>query len=149
MIEVASYIKHKKKFINIFEFEGVIDDPNYIEGGVILNVNGVELINLEMWDYIDQLWAYISTGLNLAAEDKEFETNFPDQPIKMKFKPIRQELLLSVNCHTNTKVIVEKNAFVNDMSKYALAFFERLSNLKGVDKNNYDYEIKMLKNLID
>ncbi|WOZ77715.1 hypothetical protein [Kosakonia sacchari] len=149
MIEVASYIKHKKKFINIFEFEGVIDDPNYIEGGLILNVNGVELINLEMWDYIDQLWAYISTGLNLAAEDKEFETNFPDQPIKMKFKPIRQELLLSVDCHTNTKVIVEKNAFVNDMSKYALAFFGRLSNLKGVDKNNYDYEIKMLKNLID
>lgn len=149
MIEVTSYIKHKKKFINIFDFEGVVDDPNYIEGGLILNVNGVELINLEMWDYVDQLWAYISTGLKFVAEDKEFETNFPDQPIKMKFKPIRQELLLSVDCHTKRKVVVEKDTFVNDMAKYALTFFERLSNLKGVDKNNYDYEIKLLKDLIN
>lgn len=148
MIEIKSYIKYKKVFIDIFEFDGVIADSNYIEGGLVLTINGVELINLEMWDYIDQLWAYISTGLKAVSENKEFETNFPDQPIKVKFKPIRQDILLTVICHSEEKVVVNKNVFVNEMSKYAISFFERLSTFKGVDKNNYDYEIKILKGLI-
>lgn len=148
MIEVKSYIKHKKAFIDVFEFDGVIADPDYIEGGLVLQVNGIELINLEMWDYIDQLWAYIATGLKEVSENKEFETNFPDQPIKVKFKPIRQDLLLTVICHSETKAVVNKNIFVSDMAKYALSFFERLSGFKGVDENNYSYEMKILRELI-
>lgn len=147
MIELKSYIKHNKQFIDIVDFNGPIEDPNYIEGGITLKINNVELINLEMWDYVDQLWAYFSTGLNEISQDKTFETNFPDQPIKVIFKPIRENILITVKCHSEMKAMINKKEFIDSLSNHALAFFKKLSGIKGVDKNNYEYEISLLKKM--
>ncbi|QJT83109.1 hypothetical protein C0557_24970 [Kosakonia sp. MUSA4] len=90
----------------------------------------------------------ISTDFKEVSENKAFETNFPDQPIKVKFKPIRQDALLTVIFYSEEKVVVNKNVFITEMPKYALSFFKSLSSFKGVDKNNYVYEMKILKRLI-
>lgn len=147
MISLKSYIKLNDDYIDIFEFEGVIKDKNYIEGAIELTINNIELINLEMWDYIDQLWGYFSEGLECISNNNEFKTNFPDQSIQVNFKPIGKNVLFSVHCHSENKVIINKDEFIHVMSKHALYFFEKLSSLRGIDTNHYKNEIEQLKRL--
>ncbi|AVJ18249.1 MULTISPECIES: hypothetical protein [Serratia] len=147
MIEVKSYIKSKEDYINILEFSGEIKDCNYIEGALELTINNVNLINLEMWDYIDQLWAYLSEGLDAISKNNEFNTYFPDQPIEVKLKPINDNVLISVKCNSKVTTLTNKNEFVSAMSKHALDFFERLSTIKGIEKDHYKYEIENLRKI--
>ncbi|HDJ1442397.1 TPA: hypothetical protein PPN70_004868 [Serratia rubidaea] len=147
MIEVKSYIKSKEDYINILEFSGEIKDCNYIEGALELTINNVNLINLEMWDYIDQLWAYLSEGLDAISKNNEFNTYFPDQPIEVKLKPIKDNVLISVKCNSKVTTLTNKDEFVSAMSKHALDFFERLSTIKGIEKDHYKHEIENLKKI--
>ena len=147
MISIESYLKLDDEYINVFEYEGSIKDSDYIDGAICLDINGVKLISMEMWDYIDQLWAYFTIGICDLFNRKVFKTRFPDQPIEVVFKPIRDQALIIVNCHSEVKVIVDRNEFVRVMSEHALLFFEKLSSIKGVNKSQYRNEIEKLERL--
>ena len=146
-IELRSYIKKDEEYVDVFEFDDVIQDKNYIEGAICLKINDIYLINLEMWDYIDQLWAYFTEGVLEVIDNNEFETNFPDQPIKVKFKLLRDNVLVSVICHSEVKAVVNKKEFIKVFSRQALCFFEKLSTFKGIDKDSYNYEIEKLNSI--
>lgn len=124
MIEIRTYIKSGDEFYDVFTFEGPLDDVDYIDGALELTINGVNLINKEMYDYIDQLWAYISEGLVNLFNGKSYKVFFPDQPIEIEFLPIKNDgVLISIY---NNKIFYNKNDFLNVMSKHAKSFFERL-----------------------
>ncbi|AMO46700.1 Hypothetical protein AKI40_0272 [Enterobacter sp. FY-07] len=144
MIEVQSFIKSEQGFVDVFAFEGTITDPDYIDGALLLRINGVELINQAMWDYVDQLWAYFTSGLLALAEENAFETCFPDQPITVRFTPLRDQVLISVDCHGEVKAVVGKGEFIREMATQARRFFERIVTLKGIDRHAYDNEIHQL-----
>ncbi|MDK4256429.1 hypothetical protein V7728_11830 [Bacillus sp. JHAA] len=51
-------------------------DPNYLSGAIILKYGEQELLDVTMWDLIDQLWAYFLNLIEEAIETEESETLF-------------------------------------------------------------------------
>ncbi|MDC9589474.1 hypothetical protein PSI23_09160 [Xenorhabdus sp. XENO-10] len=132
-ITINSYIKIGDEFIDIFQYEGEIKRSDYIDGALELTINGKLLITKTMWDDIVDLWSYFSEGLLLAYENKEFKCYFPDQPIEVKFIPLKghRRVCVSVNSHSEVKTSIEKNEFLIVMRDHAIKFFERLEYLKS------------------
>ncbi|MFQ0993384.1 hypothetical protein [Gilliamella apicola] len=72
-----------------------------------------KLIDRSVWDYIVELWCYLSSGLSVVYDGEEFKTTYPDQPIEVKFKPIQSNhnILVSVKVGSEEKkIIVDKKA---------------------------------------
>ncbi|PHM21990.1 hypothetical protein [Xenorhabdus ehlersii] len=131
MINVNTYIKIKEEYIDFFQYDGDIKRIDYIDGALELTINGINLIDKSMYDYIDDLWSYLSEGLALLYDNKEFKCYFPDQPIEVKFIPSKgNRVLVSVNCHSEVKTSVDKNYFLIAMRDHAKKFFKRLEYLK-------------------
>ena len=149
-IIINSYIKIGDDFINFFDFNGHIDDPDYIDGAMELSINGKKLIDESMWDYIDALWSYLSEGLSVVYDGEEFKTNFPDQPLEVKFKPIHNNhnILVSVKCSSSeAKIVVDKKAFLSAMSNHAKKFFEHLEIIEPNSESNCNYALNFLNKI--
>jgi len=148
-IIINSYIKIGDNFINFFDFNGHIHKRNYIDGAIELSINGKKLIDRSMWDYIDALWCYLSEGLSVVYDGEEFKTDFPDQPIEVNFKPIHNNynILVSVNCYSEAKIIVDKKAFLSAMSNHAKKFFEHLEIIAPKSISTCSYAFKYLNKI--
>ena len=128
MITVESYIKNKDEFVPIEIYDNSIEDEDYIEGAIELKVNGVMLIDSSMWDYVDQLWAYLVEGVVAIKNGKTFSTYFPDQPIRILLQPVLdKKIKITVACEEDVVVLVEMDSFIDIVSKKAIAFFKILS----------------------
>lgn len=149
MIEVLSYLKVNNDFINVFDFAGCVKDDDYIEGAISLCVNYVELINIEMWDYIDQLWAYILDGLESIRKNIDFECSFPDQPISVSFVSNKENVLVSIKGANEKKVSIDKKELINFLALHIEQFFIRLGEISGIEKGKYNYEIEKARSLIE
>ena len=149
-IIINTYIKMGDDFINVFDFNGHIDNPDNIDGAIELSIYGKKLIDKSMWDYIDALWCYLSTGLSVVSNGEEFKTNFPDQPIEVKFKPIHNNhnILVSVKCSSSeAKIVVDKKAFLSAMSNHAKKFFEHLEIIEPNSESNCNYALNFLNKI--
>lgn len=137
MILVKTYIKSKSGFVEFNHYKEEFEDLDYIEGAIELTINGVVLLNKDMWDYIDQLWSYIADGIICIQSNKSFETYFPDQPIKVSFTPIKESVSVSVTCDSENKVKVDKREFIHEMSKHAIVFFDYLRRKDSTFNSRY------------
>lgn len=151
MIDIKSYIKQDEKFIPINEFNDKLDDDFYIYGAIDLNIKGVELINLDMYDLVDQLWAYIINGiLELENGKIEFKTNFPDQPLPMSFILNKNSNIITIITKPYDKNIeakVDYREFVKTICVSAKEFFDKLSKIeinKEVMSKDYLNKIEKL-----
>ncbi|MCJ8273110.1 MAG: hypothetical protein MJK04_27380 [Psychrosphaera sp.] len=145
MINVNTYLKTAdNRFVPYKDFTGKLKDLDYIEGAMELELNGVLLIDVSMWDYIDELWAYICKGLGLVKRGMEFSTYFPDQPIKLDFIPLNNDMLkITINVHAEKTVVVSLSEFVKVMTQEVAQFFEYLVKLHP------EYEEEFLEPLND
>jgi hypothetical protein len=57
-MQIKSYVKKSGQFILIDEYHGPLKDEDYVESALVLTIDGFELITVEMWDCVDQLWEY-------------------------------------------------------------------------------------------
>ncbi|MDC9596949.1 hypothetical protein [Xenorhabdus anantnagensis] len=148
-ININTYIKVKDEFIDFYQYEGDIKKSDYVDGVLELTINGKPLIDKSMWDDIIDLWSYLSEGLFLVYENKEFKCYFPDQPIEVKFIPLKghRRVCVSVNCHSEVKTSIEKNEFLIAMRDHAIKFFERLEYLKPSEMGECAYSIKLLEKI--
>ncbi|EOV8090181.1 hypothetical protein ACOMXT_004067 [Providencia rettgeri] len=132
MINVNTFIKFNDNFINIFYLKEKIKNSNYIEGAIELTINGKNLIDKSMYDYIDDLWSYLSEGLFIVSQGEEFKCYFPDQPIAVSFIPQKgNRILVSVKCHEEIKTSIDRYEFLNSMAEHAKLFFEKLEDLNS------------------
>lgn len=148
MIFIKSYLRNKKKFIPFEEYENGINDSEYIEGAIELTINGVELINVDMWDYIDQLWAYIVNGLLEVSNGNDFKTYFPDQPIEMSFECLYGDIIkLTLMCNEETSVVVSKKSLINAIKEHLYQFFNVLSIKAPINADMYNELIDDLNSI--
>ncbi|MGH1353413.1 MAG: hypothetical protein ACRBBN_21775 [Methyloligellaceae bacterium] len=148
MITVNSFLKNGKIFVPIETFNDRIKDPQYIEGAIELTVHNIRLIDMSMWDYIDQLWSYIAQGLNDIYNNNDFSTYFPDQPIKLSFTLINTtQLQVELSCNKETVVIVSKEEFISEVSKAAKLFFRSLSEIVPENRSAYSEIISNLEKI--
>lgn len=149
MIEVRSYLKSGAEFVDVERFDGNIKDSDYIDGALVLNVNGVELVNVKMWDLIDQLWVYLVDGLELVSRGKEFKTYFPDQPIELCVQPVSDSLVLvSVKIRSLVnQALVSREEFISALASEAQRFFTAMGRLVPHEQRFYETTLQKIHNL--
>ncbi|MDD1012348.1 hypothetical protein [Pseudomonas rubra] len=140
-ITIETYVKTGERFIDFFEYEGGFNSQDSIEGALVLSINGTSLIDKSMFDYVDDLWSYLSEGLQHVSEGKAFSCFFPDQPIEVKLTPSKGRLQLSVNCHREVSVTVDTDEFVRVMSEHARQFFTHLQKIEPGAKGTCSYAL--------
>ncbi|AXW98434.2 hypothetical protein [Cronobacter sakazakii] len=147
-ISIKSYVKCGEDYIDFFDFTGPVKDPDYIDGALELSVNGVNLIDKSMYDYIDDLWSYLAEGLSIVSKGQTFKTYFPDQPIEVNLVPVKNIILVSVNCHSEVKVSVNKDDFLIAMAEHAKKFFEHLKLILPSSDKSSDLSISYLNDVL-
>jgi hypothetical protein len=134
---VESYIKTGERFVPIREFQGIIVDPDYIEGAIEVRINGVDLITQEMWDYVDQLWEYLIDLVTQAVAGQEASVFFPDQPIEVKAclswggDGIDIEV---IQRHKRHRTTVDLAAFLGVFCQAGKSFFEKMREVNPEHK---------------
>lgn len=148
MINISTYLKIRDNFISINDYHGLLKDTFYIEGAIELSIYNIQIIDIEMWDYVDQLWSYLIEGLVKINKNQEFKTNFPDQPIEIKFQPINENVLITINANESRKSLIKKDLFIKTMALHAQGFFNKLVTFKGIVLNDYAIDFQNIENLL-
>ncbi len=130
VITVHSYLRQNDAFVSLESFKGKLPDVDYIEGAIELTVSGKRLITTEMWDYVDQLWAYLLEGIDRLKNGEAFTTYFPDQPIEVTFLPVSgNRVEVSVVADTPNSIVTDKDNFVAAIEFAAKLFFTELAKI--------------------
>ena len=143
----------KKYFIEVSEKNGIAQlsnklDLTYLAGAIYLKYGDEVMLDFKLWDYVDQLWAYI---LNLI---EEFVLNgsskilFPDQPAKIKIKKISDEYMIMV-LETNTRHTwtLPSKEFVITLLNESQFFFKSITESLRLTEDQYSFEISKTQEL--
>ena len=147
MTKIESFIKSGDEFEPIEQFAGKIGDPQYIEGAIELSIGGKLVLDKSMWDYVDQLWAYLVEGLVSVCRDGKFFTYFPDQPIKLSFWRDSAGKKLAVEVEFDSKSLKTQTnfkEFATSMTNAANTFFTKLIDLVPANRKSYEAIIQKL-----
>jgi hypothetical protein len=140
LIEVESYLRAKDgQFTRVEDAQDAPPDPRHVEGALMLKIDHVTVIDTEMWDDVDELWAYIATMVSTLNEKDEASTYFPDQPIKLTFRRQgngRIVVTADPGDQTRTANASERELVAELQSKGSL-FFAKLSDLLPDNRTLY------------
>ncbi|MGW2725231.1 hypothetical protein [Streptomyces sp. NPDC001492] len=131
MVEIETFLKVTDGgFVQVESCRTPPPDLDYIEGAIRLSVGGVEIIGLEEWDYIDQLWCYLAEMVAQFRLSGHAETYFPDQPIKLVFQATGNRVLVTAKIGNE----IRKASTSSENLLYALRvsgaiFFDKMSEL--------------------
>ncbi len=132
-IEIASFLKSSEgAFVPPDQWEGGVEDPDYVEGAVALTIDGIPLLDTELWDYVDQLWAYILTMLTDLRTEWRVRTYFPDQPIELvlqRTSPGRLYVSARVDDSDVRNAHVDEAEFTGALVEAAEAFFTGMERI--------------------
>ncbi|AJQ96210.1 hypothetical protein [Gynuella sunshinyii] len=138
---INSYLKIDNDFVHIRDFSGRLPDKFYIEGALELDINGIRLIDKSNWDYIDQLWFILVSGVEHVLNGQHYMGYFPDQPIEVIFKNLND---IYVEIRIDSKVAVtEKTKALPLILEGALDFFKVLLPLVDEDPGIQQEMLKM------
>lgn len=162
MITINSFIKKDNKIINSIDnienyfilFDNVndlefIEDYDYIEGAIVLDYNGCELLGFKYWDLIDQFWSYTVDALSqLLLGEKEVSFYLPDQPIKIEIRYISNEyVLLTID---GRKYSFKKDELFIALCKGAKHFWRIIENCSiETMKTQSEYQLKKIQEVLD
>lgn len=131
MIEIETFLKDTEgKFTSIDACQTPPPDPDYIEGAIRLSIDGLEIIGLEEWDYVDQLWCYIAEMSTKLRSSGYADTYFPDQPIKLAFQASGHRTLVTATVGKKSRAASVPSTVLLDAIKSAgVNFFDNMSRL--------------------
>lgn len=137
-------------FVPLSNIEGLKNikpqlDSYYLSGAIILKYGEQDLLDVTMWDLVDQLWAYFLNLIEEAIETGKSETYFPDQPLLLKMKSISNDMLLFV-IDQKQKALLPKLDFFESLLKNARSFFE-IMNFVLEENCDYEYELNKIDEL--
>ena len=144
MIEITTYLRDAAgRLVNAEEASFSPPNRKHIEGAIHLRINDVDILDLSMWDDVDQLWCYIVNMIDGLETNGYAQTYFPDQPIELSFKRLsrRAVLVRSVGREVLGSSI-DQDCLVPALKKAALDFFARISLLVPA---GYPIQIARLK----
>lgn len=149
-IHIQSFLrKENETLVPIQEWDDLITDHEYLEGALELTINGSPLISPVMWDYVDELWAYIITTLQKLVRDGSSHTYFPDQPIKLDMKKTSPGMVkISISSRSgkfNNSTQAQEDQLVLQLLNEGERFFLKMQELEPEDQNQYESEIEQIK----
>ena len=134
-------------FVPVGEWDGEFEDPDHIDGAIVLSVDGEVFFDESLWDLVDQLWAYILNMLEELGEKDSVKTFFPDQPVELVFRRIGGgRLVISVDTGWRTKrtLQVDEADFARALLGGAEEFFTGMERLLP---GRYGYQLDQLGRL--
>jgi hypothetical protein len=148
-VHVESFLKVGENFVPVTKFSGRVEDADYIAGAIRLTVGDVDLLTVEMWDLVDQLWAYLVNGLVAVCKGEEFRTCFPDQPIEIVMKPdaSKRRLSVEVAAHERRLATADYRTVFSALLAGADEFFQRMGEIPGTNRQDYSRVIKKIADL--
>lgn len=131
MIEIETFVRSPDgQFVEVGDCHTPPPDLDYIEGAIRLSIDGIEMIGLEQWDYVDQLWCYIADMVTQLEATGHSETYFPDQPIQLSFHSSGSLILVTARMGKNTKrASIPPGDLLTSVKTAGLAFFEKMAEL--------------------
>lgn len=120
-------------------------DPDYIEGAIELNIDGIEIIGKHEWDYVDQLWAYISTMSKKLREEQRADTYFPDQPILLAFQRKGKRVLVTSKIGDDVRTAnADFDDLMSAIKNAGNAFFGHMERLVPTNAKSYEIALSEL-----
>ncbi|MEU6263195.1 hypothetical protein [Saccharopolyspora shandongensis] len=131
MVEIETFLKGADGgFMQVEDCRAAPPDLDYIEGAIRLSVDGVEVIGLEEWDYVDQLWCYLAEMVTQLRLSGHAETCFPDQPIKLVFQAAGNRVLVTAKIGEEFKKASASLAdLLSALKVSGTIFFDKMSEL--------------------
>lgn len=144
--KIEEYFVQIKNAPEILNLEDLLDF-DYLNGAITLKYFEHSLLDVTLWDLVDQLWAYILNVIENLIHSGEGETYFPDQPVKLRLKSIPGDnVLYEIEANDHYKVVLPKNELIEALLDGAEEFFKSMEDyFKG--KCNYQYEIDKIASL--
>lgn len=145
--------KWEDHFIEIMQKDKIVQlsnkfDLNYLAGAIYLKYEDNVILDFKLWDYVDQLWAYI---LNLVEDfilKDSSETFFPDQPIKMMLKKMSKDYMIFVlESSTRCTWVVPRQEFLSTLLDSSEYFFNSITESLRLGDGHYSYELGKIKEL--
>ncbi|WP_051835595.1 hypothetical protein [Streptomyces sp. NRRL S-481] len=145
-VSIASYLGNPSRGFTLVTKATPPHDPDYIDGAIDLFVHGVPILDRELWDCVDQLWAYICNMVEELRTQEKTYSYFPDQPVKLTFKRIRAgQILVSLNWPTEGRqAVVEEDLFLEQLQESGREFFEQMKDLVPINTGAYDEALARL-----
>lgn len=123
-------------------------DLDYLAGAIYLKYGDDVIFDFKLWDYVDQLWAYIINLVEDFILKGNAETFFPDQPVKMVLKVMSDDYVLFIlESSTKNTWTVPKQQFLSTLLDSSEYFFDKLTENLGLDDNYYCNELNKIKEL--
>lgn len=147
MIEISSYLRHSSgRFTSVDSVTTPPPDSLHVEGAVELTIDGVQIMDTAMWDYVDQLWAYLSHMIPALRERGEASTLFPDQPIELTFsRQGKGRVLVTLEINGKTRrTSTEERALVEALRVHGSAFFSKMTRLLPENRDVYEKSLARL-----
>ena len=129
MIVVDTVFKDGRNFRSVREFSKPLKGRRYIEGAVLIRVDDVEIAGEEFSDLVDQLWCYVSDGVEKVSKGESFECYFPDQPIRLAFDVIGNRVRIRLADEDVRTRVVPQGDFLAEFSRAGVEFFNQLERL--------------------
>ncbi|MER5319049.1 hypothetical protein [Streptosporangium roseum] len=146
MIDIKTYLRCEDgSFIQVADCKSLPTDPDYIEGAIELSVDGTLVIGKSEWDYVDQLWFYISEMVRVMLEEGSSSTYFPDQPIELSFQQEGGKIFISCEIEGKLKKFdVPEMDFLNALKNEGRIFFEKMSEILPENSESYKSALRDL-----
>ncbi|TWD81835.1 hypothetical protein FB561_2959 [Kribbella amoyensis] len=131
MIEIETFLKGADGgFVPVEDCRTPPPDPDYIEGAVRLSFDGLEIIGVDEWDYVDQLWCYVAEMVKEVQSSGYAETYFPDQPIRLSFRATGSRVEVAAEVGKELKTAnVSAVDFLTAIKSAGMSFFRKMSEL--------------------
>lgn len=151
-VHIRSLLRKKDgSFTPVQAWEGPIGDSEYLEGALELTVNRVPLMTTVMWDYIDELWAYIINALEELVSSESVSAYFPDQPIEFTMKKTSPgRIHVSIGSRSgkfDNSTQVQEQQFARGLIDGGQEFFLKMMELNPGSRDQYEHEVERLDRL--
>ncbi|PJI06561.1 MULTISPECIES: hypothetical protein [Clostridium] len=143
----------KKYFIEVSDKNSILEiaddlDLNYLEGVIYLKYGDKIILDFKLWDYVDQLWAYIFNMLEEFMSSGCAEMLFPDQPVKIKLKSISEEnIIMTLEENICSSWTLPKNEFISTLLNAGEIFFKDVTKNLNLDEKHYEAELSQIQEL--
>jgi len=145
--EIDSYLQQGSEFIPISDVVARPTDVVYLEGAIIWRIDGASILTEVEHDLVDQLWAYLITGLESLLSTGKFHTYFPDQPLELAFRRLsNREVLITVG---DRSVRVDFLTMIDSLVSGAKEFFFKMKELVPEDSDSWGIQLAKIAQIED
>ncbi|PRX99888.1 hypothetical protein [Allonocardiopsis opalescens] len=139
------------RLVPVGAFEGPLRDGDHVEGAIRLVVDGTEVLDPGLVDYVDQLWAYIGSPAADAVATGDAQVYFPGQPIRFRLTRTRPgRILLALDMGTPGHVRTaeaDEAELLRALAVNGAAFFEAMTRLNPGHGGSYQRAVDRLNAL--